>query len=82
MVPTVPMTPALPLRVARTSASAPGSTTSITGTGSSAFRSSSAAADAVLHATTTAFTSNSFTKLQAIWRANSRTSSWGRGPYG
>ena len=82
MVPTVPMTPASPLRVASTNAFAPGSTTSITGTGSSAFKSSSAAADAVLQATTTAFTSKSFTRLHANWRANSRTSACGRGPYG
>ena len=70
MVPTVPMTPTSPLRVACTSALAPGSTTSMTGTGSSAFRSSSAAAEAVLHATTMAFTSKSFTRLQASSRAN------------
>ena len=65
MVPTVPMTPTSPLRVVLTNASAPGSTTSMTGTGSSASSSSMAAADAVLQATTTAFTSNSLTRLQA-----------------
>ena len=37
-LPTVPMTPTLPLRLAFTSARAPGATTSITGTGSSALR--------------------------------------------
>ena len=79
-MPTVPMTPTLPLRLAFTSARAPGATTSITGTGSSASSSSSAAAEAVLQATTMAFTSWSFTRLHASWCANSRTSACGRGP--
>jgi len=76
------MTPTLPVRLAFTSARAPGATTSTTGTGNSASSSSSAAADAVLHATTMAFTSKSSTRLHAIWWANSRTSDCGRGPYG
>ena len=56
-MPTVPMTPTAPVRVAATSARAPGSITPTTGTGSSALSSSSAAAAAVLHATTKSLTS-------------------------
>ena len=56
-VPTVPITPTRPLRVAGTSACAPGSITPITGTGISSTRSSSAAAAAVLQATMIAFAS-------------------------
>ena len=47
------MTPTRPLRVAAISARTPGSITPTTGTSRSACSSSSAAAEAVLHATTT-----------------------------
>ncbi len=77
---TVPITPTLPLRVAFTSACAPGSITLMTGTGISSTSSSSAAAAAVLHATTTALTSCSLTRLQASWRAKVFSSSIGRWP--
>ena len=60
IVPTVPITPTRPDAVAVTNARAPGSMTSITGTGSSSRSSSSPAAVAVLQATTTAFTPKSF----------------------
>ena len=82
MVPTVPITPTRPDRVACTSARAPGSITPSTGTGSSAASSPSPAAAAVLQATITALASKSFTRLHASSRANTRTSSCGRGPYG
>ena len=62
MVPTVPITPTWPLRVADTSDRTPGSITPTTGTSNSACRSASAAADAVLQATTTIFTSWSSTR--------------------
>ena len=64
-MPTVPITPTLPVLVVVTSAFAPGAITSITGTGSSWRRSSSPAAVAVLQATTIAFASKSSTRLQA-----------------
>ncbi len=81
-MPTVPITPTWPDSVVRTSASAPGSMTSISGTGNSSRSTSSAAADAVLQATTMALAWWSVTRLQAISLANSRTSACGRGPYG
>ena len=65
IVPTVPITPTRPDTVAVTNALAPGSITSITGTGSSSRSSSSPAAVAVLQATTTAFTPKSLTRLHA-----------------
>ena len=55
MVPTVPITPTLPLCVTRTSARAPGSTTPITGTGKVLANTSRATAAAVLQATTINF---------------------------
>ena len=58
-MPTVPITPTRPLRVAATSARTPGSITPMTGTGSDSVNVSRAAAAAVLHATTTIFTSKS-----------------------
>ena len=82
IVPTVPMTPIRPVRVAVTSARTPGWITPSTGTGSSSTSWSRAAAAAVLQATTIAFASWSFARLHASWRANERTSSSGRGPYG
>jgi len=57
MVPTVPMTPTLPLWVTRASARAPGSMTPITGTTSDFDNASSATDAAVLHATTIIFAS-------------------------
>ena len=81
-VPTVPITPTRPDRVAWTRARAPGSITSKTGTGSSAASSPRPAAAAVLQATTTALASKSLTRLQASSRAKTLTSPWGLGPYG
>jgi hypothetical protein len=56
IVPTVPMTPTRFDCDVNDKARAPGSTTLTTGTGNSADNSVNAAADAVLHATTIAFT--------------------------
>ena len=82
-MPTVPMTPTWPLRVADSMARTPGSITPTTGTSSDRASSSrSAAAAAVLHATTSSFTSCSSTSQRPIWWANARTSSSGRGPVG
>jgi hypothetical protein len=56
-VPAVPMTPIRPVRVAFAAARAPGSITPIAGTGAALRSSSRLCAVAVLHATTTIFTS-------------------------
>lgn len=82
MVPTVPMTPTWPLRVALTSERTPGSITPTTGTVKVSCSSTRAAAAAVLHATITIFTSWSSTRRRVSWWAKPRTSSSGRGPYG
>src|SRR4051812_17916644 len=82
MVPTVPITPTRLLLVTRTAARAPGSITPTSGTSCSNRNRSRAAAEAVLQATTTILTSCSSINLAVISRANSRTSSSGRGPYG
>ncbi|MEJ7719817.1 MAG: hypothetical protein WKF58_04970 [Ilumatobacteraceae bacterium] len=79
-MPTVPITPARPVAVARTSASAPGAMTSRIGTGIVARSSSSPAAAAVLQATMTTLAPCSSTRLRANSSANLRTSSAGRGP--
>jgi hypothetical protein len=62
MVPMVPITPMLPEREVCTAARAPGSTTPMTGTGSSALSTGSACAVAVLQATTIALTPCSWRK--------------------
>jgi hypothetical protein len=82
MVPTVPITPTRPLRVAATSALAPGAITSMTGTSSCSRSASAAAAVAVLHAMITADALKSFTKEVASSTAWERTSSRGFDPYG
>ena len=66
-VPTVPITPTRPLRVASTSDRAPGSMTPNTGRSNSRCSSSSAAAEAVLQATTTSPTACSSTSIRVIW---------------
>jgi len=53
MAPSVPITPTLPVRVARVAASTPASITPQTGTAQRPASLGSATADAVLHATTT-----------------------------
>ncbi len=82
MVPTVPMTPTLRFRVAATQARTPGSMTPTRGTSCSKRSRSRAAAEAVLHATTTIFTLWRSTSMDVIWREKERTSSRSRGPYG
>ena len=72
-MPTVPITPTRPERVAGTSARTPGSITPTTGTPVAACSSSSAAAAAVLQATTTSLTSCSSTSTSVI--------SWAKPPH-
>ena len=82
MVPTVPMTPTRPVRVAcaeRPHARVDHSDDRHVERSRSE---SSAAAAAVLQATTTSFTPRRSTSSAVIWWANSATSSSGRGPYG
>ena len=79
-MPTVPITPTRPFRVALTRDRTPGSITPMTGTGVSAWSWASAAAAAVLQATTTSFTSCSATRYLVICSAKPATSSWDRGP--
>ena len=80
-MPTVPMTPTRRVVVTRIAARSPGSITPTTGTSTRARSGPSAAADALLQATTIIFTFRSSSR-SAISSENFSTSSAGFGPYG